>query len=195
MTPPAGPTKRRTVVACLDCGVHWSPLAEPARCVEGDHRHQHFEVHLHRSVIVLPDGTSVMACSFDPVDPYTRDRAPDYGLYLDPRWQPPWAHDHLRWPDFGVPANTGALTEALGALLERARADEVVEIGCLGGHGRTGTALGMSGDHDRAPGCRGRGMGPLQLLPQRGGECGAGGPHSSDFGLKIRYDTQVARDP
>ena len=141
MTPPAGPTKRRTVVACLDCGVHWSPLAEPARCVEGDHRHQHFEVHLHRCVIVLPDGTSVMACSFDPVDPYTRDRAPDYGFYLDPRWQPPWAHDHLRWPDFGVPANTDALTEALGGLLERARADEVVEIGCLGGHGRTGTAL------------------------------------------------------
>jgi protein-tyrosine phosphatase len=33
------------------------------------------------------------------------------------------------------------LLEALRAVLERARAGESVEIGCVGGHGRTGTAL------------------------------------------------------
>jgi len=30
---------------------------------------------------------------------------------------------------------------ALGSLRDRARAGERVEVGCLGGHGRTGTAL------------------------------------------------------
>jgi hypothetical protein len=51
----------------------------------------------------LPDGTEVTAVSFDAADPYIREQPPDYGLYLDHKWQPPWAHDHLDWPDFGVP--------------------------------------------------------------------------------------------
>lgn len=75
------------------------------------------------------------------MDPYARDRRPDYGLYLDQAWQPPWAHDHLDWPDFGVPADRDTMITRLRALLDRARAGEQVEIGCLGGHGRTGTAL------------------------------------------------------
>ncbi len=79
--------------------------------------------------------------SFDPVDPYVRDRRPDYGLYLDPRWQPPWPHDHLAWPDFGIPEDTSSVMAPLRSLLERARSGQRVEIGCLGGHGRTGTAL------------------------------------------------------
>ena len=70
-----------------------------------------------------------------------RDRPPDHGLYLDPRWRPPWAHDHLEWPDFGVPADPVPVVAALRSLLDRARAGEQVEVGCLGGHGRTGTAL------------------------------------------------------
>jgi protein-tyrosine phosphatase len=91
--------------------------------------------------VVLPDGTTITAVSFDPGDPYGRDDRPDYGLYLDPRWQPPWRHDHVDWPDFGVPEET-AITNALLSLLARARAGERVEVGCAGGHGRTGTAVG-----------------------------------------------------
>ena len=82
-----------------------------------------------------------MAVSFDADDAYTRDRPPDYGLYLDHRWQPPWPHDHLDWPDFGIPAGTAPVVVALGSVLDRARAGRRVEIGCLGGHGRTGTAF------------------------------------------------------
>ena len=52
-----------------------------------------------------------------------------------------WPHDHLDWPDFGVPADKQALRDALRAVLARARRGESVEVGCLGGHGRTGTAL------------------------------------------------------
>ena len=53
----------------------------------------------------------------------------------------PWPHDHLDWPDFGVPDDPTLVLAALRSVLERARAGEQVEIGCLGGHGRTGTAL------------------------------------------------------
>ncbi len=90
---------------------------------------------------MLADGTRVTAVSFDPVAPYSRARDPDYGLYLDARWRPPWDHGHIDWPDFGVPANTEAVINALKTVLERARSGQDIEIGCLGGHGRTGTAL------------------------------------------------------
>ena len=79
--------------------------------------------------------------SFDDIDPYTRDQPPDYGIYLDDRWQPPWPHVNLDWPDFGVPLDPAQVVVALRSGLERARRGERVEVGCLGGHGRTGTAL------------------------------------------------------
>ncbi|MVA77072.1 protein phosphatase [Auraticoccus sp. F435] len=60
---------------------------------------------------------------------------------MDPRWRPGWPHDHHAWPDLGVPDDASAALAALAALLARARDGEQVEIGCLGGHGRTGTAL------------------------------------------------------
>lgn len=100
-----------------------------------------FEVHRHLDPVVLPGGTRLTAASFDQAAPYVRARVPDYGLYLDPRWQPPWDHGHICWPDFGLPTDADALTGTLRAVLERARSGQDVEMGCLGGHGRTGTAL------------------------------------------------------
>jgi hypothetical protein len=97
--------------------------------------------HVHRSVVRLPDATTVTAVSFDAHDPYRRDEPPDFGLYLDARWAPPWDHAHLDWPDFGVPAAPELVAPALQDLLDRARQGQRVEIGCLGGHGRTGTAV------------------------------------------------------
>lgn len=99
--------------------------------------------HIHRDPVRLPDGTTIIAASYLSPDPYTRDQDPQYGLYLDPRWQPPWDHDHLDWPDFGVPADRAAVVSSLQSLLDRARQGRTVEIGCLGGHGRTGTALAL----------------------------------------------------
>ena len=90
---------------------------------------------------MLPDGTQLTAASYDPVAPYARNRDPDYGLYLDSRWQPPWANEHVDWPDYGLPADTEAFLDALKEVLERARSGQNVEVACLGGHGRTGTAL------------------------------------------------------
>ena len=131
----------RRVVVCTECGLYWDGGSEPAKCRNDDHKPRVLETHRHLSPVVLPDGTRLTAASFDPVAPYSRTRDPDYGLYLDPRWQPPWDHGHVDWPDFGVPESPGAVAEALKAILERARSGQDIEVGCLGGHGRTGTAL------------------------------------------------------
>ncbi len=131
----------RIVIACSGCGTFWDPAAEPAACTDSSHEHHRFESHLHRSRVVLPDATDVTAVSFGSADPYAREARPDFGLYLDERWQPPWPHDHLDWPDFGVPGDPVVVVAAFESLLQRARSGQRVEIGCYGGHGRTGTAL------------------------------------------------------
>jgi hypothetical protein len=64
----------RSVVACTECHVHWNLDLEVAKCTDPDHTHQRFEVHRHRSVVVLPDGTEVTAVSFDAADPYVREQ-------------------------------------------------------------------------------------------------------------------------
>lgn len=126
---------------CTHCGVLWDVDRDDAACVDADHDHQRFELHRHRTVVTLRDGTEIVAVSFDDTDPYARDRPPDFGLYLDPRWQPPWPHHILDWPDFGVPEDPAEVVTALRALRARARRGARVELGCHGGHGRTGTAL------------------------------------------------------
>ena len=131
----------RSVEACPQCGVHWYVGFETAACTDHTHVHRRFESHQHRTPVTLPDGSRLIAVSFDRLDPYSRDHVPDYGLYLDPAWSPSWAHEHVRWPDFGVPEDPAELTQALRSLTERMRAGQVIELGCLGGHGRTGTAL------------------------------------------------------
>lgn len=99
----------------------------------------------------LPGGAQVVAASFDPQAPYAREDVPDHGLYLDRRWDPPWPHEHVDWPDFGVPADAEELNDKLRSALARCRAGQRVEIGCLGGHGRTGTALACLARLDGVP--------------------------------------------
>lgn len=90
---------------------------------------------------MLADASTVTAVTYVADDPYARDVAPAFGLYLDGRWNPPWPHDKVDWPDFDVPMDREALRNALLNLLERSKRGATVELGCLGGHGRTGTAL------------------------------------------------------
>lgn len=131
----------RTVIICGDCGAFWDPAVEPAACREPGHEHHRFDSHLHRTPVVLPDGTEVIAVSFGSAAPYAREVLPDFGLYLDERWEPPWPHEHLDWPDYGIPEDSDLVVATFESLLVRARSDQRVEIGCYGGHGRTGTAL------------------------------------------------------
>lgn len=104
----------RVVIFCPDSKLHWYDGVDEPACNAPDHSHQQFEVHVHRSVVALPDGTEVVAVSFDPADPYTRTSPPDYGLYLDQSWEPPWEHDHTAWPDFGVPEDPTHLVAVFG---------------------------------------------------------------------------------
>jgi hypothetical protein len=131
------------VTACVECRISWPAGGAGSACVVEGHRHVEHEVHRHRTPVVLPDGTTVVAVSFDPADPYVRrpGGTPSFGLYLDPRWRPPWPHAVLDWPDFGVPDDVAVLRSALASLLDLARTGAVVELGCVGAHGRTGTAL------------------------------------------------------
>jgi hypothetical protein len=130
----------RTVMLCGDCRISWDPDDQPL-CSDANHTHREWEVHRHQTEVQLPDGTAVTAVSFHQAAPYEREIIPDFGLYLDPRWDPPWSHSVVDWPDFGVPADDAALRLGLVDLLERARRGQRVEMGCLGAHGRTGTAL------------------------------------------------------
>jgi hypothetical protein len=94
----------------------------------------------HRADLVeFPDGTRVLASGW--FDRSTEEQAPDFGLYLDPIWQPGWPAAQLDWPDFGVPANIGTADATITEAFARARQGEGVEVGCVGGHGRTGTVL------------------------------------------------------
>src|SRR5258706_13796504 len=112
----------RTVIVCGQCGAFWDPAAERAACTDSSHEHRRFESHLHRSRVVLPDGPELTAVSFGSADPYARDVPPDFGLYLDERWRPPWPHEYLDWPDFSVPGDPVAVVAALELLLHRPRA-------------------------------------------------------------------------
>ena len=91
------------------------------------------------ATVRFPDGTTVEALGI-------RDRQPvkpgrDYGFYLDARWRPTWNADVIDWEDFGLPADGEATAEAICTAFSRARHGDRVEVGCIGGLGRTGTVL------------------------------------------------------
>ena len=65
----------------------------------------------------------------------------DFGLYLDARWAPTWPAAVVEWADFAVPRDSDAAAAAIRDAFARARAGESVEVGCVGGLGRTGTVL------------------------------------------------------
>jgi protein-tyrosine phosphatase len=83
---------------------------------------------------------------------------PEVGFYLDGSWasaallsspgfRPPFVgRGRTRmviypWPDLGLPRDPRRFARALKWVLEEAASGRRVEIGCAGGHGRTGTTL------------------------------------------------------
>jgi hypothetical protein len=89
--------------------------------------------------VTLPNGVQVRASGI-------ADRDLDggwrqFGLYCDTAWQPDWPAVTIDWPDFSVPASPETAAQQIHDAYERARRGERVEVGCLGGRGRTGTVL------------------------------------------------------
>jgi hypothetical protein len=102
-------------------------------------------------LVKLPNGIVVKASSLFDRDEIDPDR--DFGLYMDSRWSPTWPANIIDWPDFGVPAKSHEAAHQIQSAFDRACGGERLEIGCLGGTGRTGTVLaclailaGVAGD-------------------------------------------------
>jgi hypothetical protein len=89
--------------------------------------------------VIFPDGTRVRASALSDRDERLSGR--DFGLYMDPRWKPTWPAEIIEWPDFGLPPDGALAAAQIRGAFSRAKSGEGVEIGCLGGLGRTGTVL------------------------------------------------------
>lgn len=90
--------------------------------------------------VVMPDGVTFYASASHTL----RDEGemhPDFGFYLDSVWKPDCIAFYAHWQDFGIPTlPLDKFIEMLEFVYDYAR-DYAVEVGCIGGHGRTGTAL------------------------------------------------------
>jgi len=89
--------------------------------------------------VCFPDGTAIQALSLRERKAHDSER--DYGLYLDRSWAPTWDACVIAWEDFGLPADNEEAAHSIIDAFRRAKAGEAVEIGCIGGLGRTGTVL------------------------------------------------------
>jgi hypothetical protein len=73
------------------------------------------------------------------------DQSPDFGLYADGIWRPVGRNEFINWPDFKTPAHDEVAAMQILDGFIRACSGERVEVGCIGGHGRTGTILACMG--------------------------------------------------
>jgi hypothetical protein len=89
--------------------------------------------------LILPGGTRVRACSLS--DREESDAERSFGLYMDEMWHPTWPAAIIPWADFGLPLDYEEAARQIEAAYARAKQGELVEIGCVGGLGRTGTVL------------------------------------------------------
>jgi len=126
----------------------------------GDSKWRPPPCHHWREPVSLRDGITVFASGwFDRPDRGAVDLDwADIGFYLDGSWSqammlcsPGFRPKFARykpskimiypWPDLGVPRDPKRFVRALKWLLAQAAAGQRIEIGCAGGHGRTGTTL------------------------------------------------------
>ncbi len=87
----------------------------------------------------FPNGVEVTAVPLAERQVENADR--DFGLYLDPAWAPTWEADLIDWEDFGLPVDPATAATQIAAAYHRAEEGARIEIGCIGGLGRTGTVL------------------------------------------------------
>jgi hypothetical protein len=101
-------------------------------------------------VIALPSGRLIRGIGLRGPDLPGPD--PEFGLYLlrsEPRGVP-WEYRWVNWPDYQLPADQDTTREAFAEAWQRSAAERV-EVGCMGGLGRTGTALACIAVLDGVP--------------------------------------------
>jgi hypothetical protein len=100
--------------------------------------------------VCLPSGRLVRGRGLG--RPLPAGPSPAFGVYLLGRRPPafPWESRWLRWPDFRLPADDAEVLATLTEAWQHAVAERV-EIACVGGRGRTGTALACLAILDGVP--------------------------------------------
>jgi Protein-tyrosine phosphatase len=101
-------------------------------------------------VLPLPSGRLVRGRGLREPDPDGPD--PEFALYVvaSELFGGPWEFRWVEWADYGLPADPAAMRRALVEAWER-DGRERVEVGCMGGRGRTGTALACIAVLDGVP--------------------------------------------
>ena len=101
-------------------------------------------------VLQLPSGRLLRGRALR--NPASAQPDPEFAVYLlgVPPPETDWESRWVRWPDFRLPTDRAAAAAAFGEAWSRAAAERV-EIGCGGGHGRTGTALACLAILDGVP--------------------------------------------
>ena len=90
--------------------------------------------------VKFPNDVTVYASSRH--DRKADDDIPDWGLYVDSSWRPAGLATFIPWTDHGQPKiNWHLAASAIIDAYDKAKQGLSVEIGCIGGHGRTGTVL------------------------------------------------------
>jgi protein-tyrosine phosphatase len=101
-------------------------------------------------VLRLPSGRLIRGRGVS--RPLPEGPSPDFGIYLLADEPPPfdWESRWVRWRDFGLPSDHNDARLVMREAWHRA-AGERVEVACLGGRGRTGTALACIAILDGVP--------------------------------------------
>lgn len=92
--------------------------------------------------LLYPDGATLHGSSHTGTVP--AGYKPDFAVYLDKIWTAETLAIQVPWPDMSVPdladEHMIALVDLIGRMIGKG---QTVEVGCIGGHGRTGTLLAM----------------------------------------------------
>ena len=128
-------------VKCAKCGVvRDDPLAEwQWEEADGGSYYYTYKCRHYDQPVVFPNGVKVYASSMR--DRENGEDAPDFGLYLDGGWNPSCMNHLVGWADYGLPRHWELAADMIVDAYRRAADGQWVEVGCIGGHGRTGTAL------------------------------------------------------
>lgn len=90
----------------------------------------------------LSDGTVIYLSGSS--DAHARTWEPDLAVYLSQSWTPRTIAYNVGWVDYGLPLLTmGQVLQIARTAYDAAKSGLSVEIGCMGGHGRTGTFVAI----------------------------------------------------
>lgn len=121
-----------------DLNILVESVEEDKRKITFSEKCRHYNISL-----TFPEGTTVYASSIH--DRNATDPTPDFGLYLDTSWSPACYSSIIGWPDYSIPSLPIVAVRSIADAFNKASKGLWVEVGCIGGHGRTGTVLACMG--------------------------------------------------